>query len=64
MFKFLAKLLSLNKKSLLTTKVVTKKANEVYILEELQKVEQRLTFRLSTNHIVGFPSPLNLTGHM
>ena len=25
---------------------------------------ERSTSRLSTNHIVGFPSPLNLTGHM
>ena len=40
MSKFLAKHLGMNKESLLTTKVVRKKANEVYTLEELQKVEQ------------------------
>ena len=40
MFKFLAKHLGMDKESVLTTKVETKKSNEVYTLEELLKVEQ------------------------
>ena len=40
MFKFLVKRLGMNKKCLLMTNVVTKIANEVNTLKELQKVEQ------------------------